>query len=726
MGSSVGQLPGQEAVGYVENSVFFELPFTAQPEYINKFRGLFMARGCAGGFIEERMLKDSEPKIALFIDYDNIAIGLKDAGSQVFDVNRVMRRLLDKGRIIFKRAYADWSLFTTHKQPLHEAGIEMIDIPMRRSIGKNSADIRLVVDALDLCYTKEHIDTFVIGSGDSDFSPLVSKLKENDKQVIGFGLRGSTSHLLADNCDEFLFYEDLVDLPSNRPPLPPGLTRRQQEAFTLLLDSIASLMRENKDVLWGSLVKDAIRRKHPSFNEQRYGYNTFSNLLEDAAGFGLVGLVRDPKSGGTPVITGFGTYNGEAGSFAQSSGGATPSAAKGPSLLVQREAVTPGTQAGPAIDQDHPVRMGKAGSTPMRKERLFAPKPAAKRVSTKSAKDAEEEARSRRGEDKPVKTPPAEPQTQKPEIEAAPQEQSKITTLEPAKKPEPKKAPKPAAESKKADTTEKKAESKVEPGKETEKSEKEESMAVSKPVKKTPARKPRRATRSTSKTSDKETTTEVKTAEVKVTEDTKPAEVKTEEEPVKKTAKSRTTTTRKRATKKSTAVKQSEKKVDEKKDETKEEPKVEPVNEIVKADIAPKVKASKPVRKTARKTSPRTKTARAKKTEEVASSSSATSETKTTSPAAPKEPAAVKETPVPAGETGSAQREPGSPENRKTTSVDASPDKKEPSTPPLDKQSVMKFDQVESSPAAGDTPAQSESTSSGVKPLRSMGRVRKR
>ncbi len=341
------------------------------------------------------MLKDSEPKIALFIDYDNIAIGLKDAGSQLFDVNRVMRRLLDKGRIIFKRAYADWSLFNTHKQPLHESGIEMIDIPMRRSIGKNSADIRLVVDALDLCYTKEHIDTFVIGSGDSDFSPLVSKLKENDKHVIGFGLRGSTSHLLADNCDEFIFYEDLVDLPTVRPPLPPGLTRRQQEAFTQLLDSIGSLMRENKDVLWGSLVKDAIRRKHPSYNEQRYGYNSFSNLLEDAADYGLIGLVRDPKSGGTPVITGFGPYNGEGAQGTE--GNAAPSAGRGPSLQVHRDAALYTAPLGNVPDSRPPARIGKAGSTPIRKERLYAPvKPAAKRASTTSAKKAEDEARTQR------------------------------------------------------------------------------------------------------------------------------------------------------------------------------------------------------------------------------------------------------------------------------------------------------------------------------------------
>jgi len=280
---------------------------------------------------------DLEPKIALFIDYDNIAIGLKESGGQRFEVSRILERLLEKGRIIYKRAYADWSLFSDAKQALHDAAIEMVDIPMRRHIGKNSADIRLVVDALDLCYTKEHIDTFVIGSGDSDFSPLVSKLKENDKQVIGFGLRGSTSSLLADNCDEFIYYEDLISLPISRPPLPPGLTVRQSEAFTILLDTIAALMRENKDILWGSLVKDTIRRKQPAFSESRYGYSTFSQLLEDAAQFGLIGLIKDPKSGGTPVVTGYGKFSGGEGSATRLSRPTPGTTVRGPSLQVRSE-----------------------------------------------------------------------------------------------------------------------------------------------------------------------------------------------------------------------------------------------------------------------------------------------------------------------------------------------------------------------------------------------------
>ncbi|MDP8208195.1 MAG: NYN domain-containing protein [Candidatus Electryonea clarkiae] len=284
------------------------------------------------------MFKDSERKIALFIDYDNIAIGLREAGQQRFDARIILERMLEKGRIIYKRAYADWSHFFESKQSMHEAGIELVDIPMRRNIGKNSADIRLVVDALDLCYTKEHIDTFVIGSGDSDFSPLVSKLKENDKKVIGFGLRASTSHLLADNCDEFIFYEELFNAEVARPPVPPGLTKNQNDAFTLILDAVAALMRENKDVLWGSLVKDSVRRKRPSFNESQYGYSSFSLLLEDTARHHLIGLIKDPRSGGTPIITGFGSYSTPDISDKAKGYSASPLTSQNSSLLVNREA----------------------------------------------------------------------------------------------------------------------------------------------------------------------------------------------------------------------------------------------------------------------------------------------------------------------------------------------------------------------------------------------------
>lgn len=247
-----------------------------------------------------------EARIALFMDFENIALGLKGKKSKSFDVNRILERLLEKGRIIAKRAYADWTRYSDFREALHEAAIELIEVPKRTQTGKNSADIRLVVDALDLCYTKEHLDTFVVVSGDSDFSPLVSKLKENNKRVIGIGLREATSHLLADNCDEFLFYEDLAAPQAGRPPGTSSGTRlptQKQGAFDLLLDAIEALLRENKEILWSSMIKDTIKRKKPVFSENAYGYRTFSELLEDAARHGIIQITRDPKSGGTYVVT---------------------------------------------------------------------------------------------------------------------------------------------------------------------------------------------------------------------------------------------------------------------------------------------------------------------------------------------------------------------------------------------------------------------------------------
>ncbi|MFH0883176.1 MAG: NYN domain-containing protein [bacterium] len=344
------------------------------------------------------MNKDKEPKIALFIDYDNIAIGLREAGGGEFEVGKILERLLEKGRIIFKRAYADWYLFSEDKRRLHEYAIEMIDIPMRRNIGKNSADIRLVVDALDLCYTKEHIDTFVIGSGDSDFTPLVSKLKENDKEVIGFGLRAATSNLLANSCDEFIFLEDLVSVPLARPMMPTGLTKRQHDAFTLVIDAVAALMRENKDVLWGSLVKDTIRRKRSSFTEGQFGYSSFSLLLEDAARHGLIGLIKDPKSGGTPVVTGFGQIH----ETPSPSGKSAAPSAKGSSLVVpaQSSLMLPSTPVGeetgrkPASrakkQEEGPAAAKDEAKTPRRKgRRTLARKPAVAKGDGAESKAAE-------------------------------------------------------------------------------------------------------------------------------------------------------------------------------------------------------------------------------------------------------------------------------------------------------------------------------------------------
>ncbi|MGH9463889.1 MAG: NYN domain-containing protein, partial [Vicinamibacteria bacterium] len=191
-----------------------------------------------------------EPKLALFIDLENIAIGARDAKFKSFEISRVLERLVEKGKIIVKKAYADWGKYRDYKRPFHEAGIELIDIPQRSYSGKNSADIKMVVDAIDLSYSKEHINFFAVVSGDSDFVPLVSKLKENDKTVIGVGLKNSTSDLLASNCDEFIFYDDLVKQTSRTPARVAKLPKRQQECFELVLDAIDALERENKEVIW--------------------------------------------------------------------------------------------------------------------------------------------------------------------------------------------------------------------------------------------------------------------------------------------------------------------------------------------------------------------------------------------------------------------------------------------------------------------------------------------
>jgi len=238
-----------------------------------------------------------EPKLALFIDLENIAIGARDAKLKSFEISRVLGRLVEKGKIIVKKAYADWGNYRDYKRPFHEAGIELIDIPQRRYSGKNSADIKMVVDAIDLSYSKEHINYFAVVSGDSDFVPLVSKLKENDKTVIGVGLKNSTSDLLASNCDEFIFYDDLVKQVQRAPRRMGKLPKKQQECFQHVLDAIEALERENKEVIWGSMVKQTIKRKRPSFSESAYGYSRFNELLEDAAKAELIKISKDAKSG---------------------------------------------------------------------------------------------------------------------------------------------------------------------------------------------------------------------------------------------------------------------------------------------------------------------------------------------------------------------------------------------------------------------------------------------
>jgi uncharacterized protein (TIGR00288 family) len=244
-----------------------------------------------------------ERKIALFCDFENIALGVRDSEIGKFEITLILERLLEKGKIIVKKAYADWERYSDYKRPFHEAAIELIDIPQKFYSGKNSADIKMVVDAMDLSYSKEHLDTFVILSGDSDFSPLVSKLKENNKYVIGIGVKNSSSNLLVDNCDEFIYYED-VWRDSQKGPKLDGLNKKTAEAFSLMIESIQALVRENKDVLWGSMIKQTMQRKKPSFNEGYYGYSTFSELLEDAERKQIIKLKKDQRSG-TYIVTGF-------------------------------------------------------------------------------------------------------------------------------------------------------------------------------------------------------------------------------------------------------------------------------------------------------------------------------------------------------------------------------------------------------------------------------------
>ncbi len=253
-------------------------------------------------------MADGAHSLAVFIDFENLALGFsarggrgKTAGS--VNMQPVLERLVEKGKIVAKRAYADWSRFSDYRAPLHELGIELTEIPERGMTGKNSADIRLVVDAMELSYAKEHIDTFVIVSGDSDFTPLVLRLKENGKTVVGVGMRESTSDLLAANCDEFIYYED-IGAPAGSPAMGETVPRKKRPAFKLLFETIEALQRENVAVMHSSLLKDTIRRKQPQFSEQAYGYRSFNQFLEDAQHLGYLTLRTDQRSG-TYVVEGF-------------------------------------------------------------------------------------------------------------------------------------------------------------------------------------------------------------------------------------------------------------------------------------------------------------------------------------------------------------------------------------------------------------------------------------
>ena len=303
------------------------------------------------------MAKPTINNMAVFCDFENVALGVRDAKYAKFDIGKVLERLLLKGSIVVKKAYCDWERYKEFKAPMHEASFELIEIPHVRMSGKNSADIRMVVDALDLCYTKSHVDTFVIVSGDSDFSPLVSKLRENNKLVIGVGVKSSTSDLLIANCDEFIYYDDLVRKEEQRrgrrkapakqasgrqpaaapvptPSAPTALAvsesaspaapaaeaapaeappaashaamseeEKKQEAFDLVLATIEALAedREEDEKIWGSMIKQALKRQRPGFNETYHGFRSFSQLLEEAQARKLIELEKDEKSGGYVV-----------------------------------------------------------------------------------------------------------------------------------------------------------------------------------------------------------------------------------------------------------------------------------------------------------------------------------------------------------------------------------------------------------------------------------------
>jgi len=259
--------------------------------------------------------EDTE-NMALFCDFENVALGVREARYADFDIGKVLERLLLKGNIVVKKAYCDWDRYRDFKKKMHEAAFELIEIPQRRLSGKNSADIRMVVDALDLCYTKSHVDTFVIISGDSDFSPLVSKLRENNKRVIGVGVKNSSSDLLVSNCDEFIYYDDLVrEKPKKqgrrKAPLDQagaakasaGSADKKQEALDLVMETVEALVAERgaEDQIWGSMVKQALKRRKPGFNESYYGFRSFSKLLDEAEARHLLTLEHDEKSGGVII-----------------------------------------------------------------------------------------------------------------------------------------------------------------------------------------------------------------------------------------------------------------------------------------------------------------------------------------------------------------------------------------------------------------------------------------
>jgi uncharacterized LabA/DUF88 family protein len=316
--------------------------------------------------------------MALFCDFENVALGVRDAKYEKFDIKPVLERLLLKGSIVVKKAYCDWDRYKGFKAAMHEANFELIEIPHVRQSGKNSADIRLVVDALDLCYTKSHVNTFVIISGDSDFSPLVSKLRENAKQVIGVGVKQSTSDLLIANCDEFIFYDDLVresrrsaakhDARDAQPAAkrsPDEENRRKDElevrksqAIEMAVETFDALVSERGDSgkIWASVLKQAIKRRKPDFSESYYGFRTFGNLLEEAQKRGLLEFGRDEKSGAYVYRSSSGTVGSEA-------------VAEQSALVPVAREIVAGSDAAEEIGGNHePRRKGRGGRKPAEKK----------------------------------------------------------------------------------------------------------------------------------------------------------------------------------------------------------------------------------------------------------------------------------------------------------------------------------------------------------------------
>jgi uncharacterized protein (TIGR00288 family) len=338
---------------------------------------------------------DGERTLAVFIDFENLALGFGNRRDK-FSIEKVLERLVEKGKIVAKRAYADWSRFGNYASSLHASAVELVEIPKRVLTGKNSADIRMCVDAMDLAYSKDHIDTFVIVSGDSDFSPLVSKLKELGKHLIGLGLADSTSDLLRDNCDEFIYYEDLDRVAASPVVQASGIPEAKQKAFTLVLDALQALRRENKELILPSMVKDTIKRKKPSFNEEYHGYRTFTDLLEDAQRYGLLELDRH-KTSGTYMVARFG---GEM----KPTGNGRPAPTPAP---LPPAAPPPPARSGPVRGPAEPAPRPAAPPPPAREPR---PEPTSERGGRPRREPAPREAA-------PVAArPPARPATPKPPL----------------------------------------------------------------------------------------------------------------------------------------------------------------------------------------------------------------------------------------------------------------------------------------------------------------------